>query len=387
MSSFKNGAESTLIFIPDISGYTKFVNSTEILHSKHILDELLEVLMDANEIGMELSEIEGDALLYYRKGKAPTVSEMLTQVQKMYTKFHQHLKKFESQRICSCGACGSAKGLTIKFVAHYGEVAENKVKDRTVLFGKEVIVAHRLLKNKINSNAYGLFSHQLLDACTTWENLPQKAWSNVVEMEEEYDFGKAKYCYVELDPLLEQLPALEPINYSLPGATEKVFEIKQMVEAPIDLAFNVLSDYSFRQEFTAGLLDSDMLNHKITQNGSTHRCVINRDENDPFFVAHDYTFDKNKITFAETSHKNKITSVYTLKAVATNKTQLEVIAFTEPNFFRQIIFNLFFKKKILKATVQTFINFNELCKKMVLEDREHPNQIVLPTEVTSLVAS
>ena len=127
MSSFNNGSEPTLIFIPDISGYTKFVSTTEIHHSKHILDELLELLMDANEIGMELSEIEGDALLYYRKGKAPTVSEMLGQVQKMYIRFHEYLKKFELHRICSCGACRTAHNLTIKFVAHYGEVAENKV--------------------------------------------------------------------------------------------------------------------------------------------------------------------------------------------------------------------------------------------------------------------
>ncbi|MEO1259922.1 MAG: DUF2652 domain-containing protein [Bacteroidota bacterium] len=381
MSSFNNKSESTLIFIPDISGYTKFVSTTEIHHARHILDELLELLMDTNEIGMELSEIEGDALLYYRKGKAPTVAEMLGQVQKMYVHFHEYLKKFELHRICSCGACKTAHRLTIKFVAHYGEVAENKVKGRSVLFGKEVIVAHRLLKNEINSNAYGLFSRQLMEASETWKNLPQKAWSEVVEMEEEYDFGKANYTYLELEPLLAKVPDPEPVDYSVPGATEKIIEVEQLVEAPLDMAFDVISDYSFRHEYADGLLDSDMLNHKITQNGSTHRCVIKRDESDPFFISHGYSFDEKEVTFAESSQKNNLTTVYRLTAVGPNRTRIQLTIFTKPNFFKLLLFNLFIKKKVVKSSIQTLFNFNGYCKKLIAENRQHPNQIVLPKEV------
>ena len=384
MSNFNNKSADTLIFIPDISGYTKFVNSTEILHAKHILEELLEVLMDANEIDMQLSEIEGDALLFYRKGKAPTVSEMMSQVQSMYTKFHEYLKKLDTHRICNCGACSSSNNLTIKFVAHYGEVAENHVKDRYVLFGKEVIVAHRLLKNEIPSNSYGLFSHNLLSACDTWNKLPEVAWSDVVEMEEEYDFGKANYCYVELKPLMEKVAEPKVEDYSIPGATEKLFEIEQIIEAPIDLTFNVLSDYSIRQNFADGLLDSDMLNHKITQSGSTHRCVIKRDESDPLFVAHDYSFSKNKITFVESTHKNGLTSIYTLTAIGKGLTRIDLAFFTKPNFFKLLLFNLLFKKKVLKSSILTLVNLNELCKKMISENQQNPNQIVLPQKVVAI---
>lgn len=384
MSTFNNTSAATLIFIPDISGYTKFVNSTEILHAKHILEELLEVLMDANEIGMQLSEIEGDALLFYRKGKAPTVSEMMAQVQKMFTKFHEHLKKLDSTRICNCGACSSANDLTIKFVTHYGEVAENHVKDRFVLFGKEVIVAHRLLKNEIPSNAYSLFSNDLLDACDTWKKLPEVAWSDVVDMEEEYDFGKANYCYVELEPLMKQVSEPKLEDYSIPGATEKLFEIEQIIEAPIDLTFNVLSDYSIRHKYADGLLDSDMLNHNIAQNGSTHRCVIKRDDSDPLFVAHDFSFGKNKITFVETLHQEKFTSVYTLTAIGAQQTKIELSTFTNPNFFKLLIFNVFLKKKIVKGSKQNFINLNEFCKIMIAENRQHSSQIVLPNEVVAI---
>ena len=40
-----------LLFIPDISGFTRFVNETEIEHSRLIIQELLELLINANQIG------------------------------------------------------------------------------------------------------------------------------------------------------------------------------------------------------------------------------------------------------------------------------------------------------------------------------------------------
>lgn len=381
MSTFNNKSAPALIFIPDISGYTKFVNSTEILHAKHILEELLEVLMNANEINLELSEIEGDALLFYRKGKAPNVDEMMRQVELMYIKFHEYLKQLETHRICSCGACSTANNLTIKFVAHYGEVAENHVKDRFVLFGKEVIVAHHLLKNEVPSNSYGLLSKGLMEACDTYERLSEVSVSEVVPMEEEYDFGKANYSYIELESLKDRIKEPKIEDYNIKGATKKIFQVEQIVEALIDLAFNVLSDYSIRHEYSDGLIDSDMLNHKITQNGSTHRCVIKQDENDPQFVAHNYTFNKNKITFVESSENQGLTSIYKLIAIDEHKTRIEVNAFIKPSFFKLLVFNLFFKKKVRKSAKLTMYNLNELCKKLVTEELQHSSQIVLPDEV------
>ena len=55
----------SLLFIPDISGYTNFIQTTEVEHSQHVIAELLEILIDANDSGFELAEIEGDALFFY----------------------------------------------------------------------------------------------------------------------------------------------------------------------------------------------------------------------------------------------------------------------------------------------------------------------------------
>ena len=42
----------SLLFLPDISGYTKFIQTTEVEHSQHIISELLEVLIAANTENM-----------------------------------------------------------------------------------------------------------------------------------------------------------------------------------------------------------------------------------------------------------------------------------------------------------------------------------------------
>ena len=41
-------AVSGLLFIPDISGFTDFVNETEVDHSRYIIQELLDTLINAN---------------------------------------------------------------------------------------------------------------------------------------------------------------------------------------------------------------------------------------------------------------------------------------------------------------------------------------------------
>jgi len=130
-----SAAEPTLLFIPDISGFTKFVHETEISHSEHIITELLETLIDTNEMDLQISEIEGDAILFYRTGKVPSAAEIIAQVEKMYIKFHAHLKKYETQRICQCGACANVNGLAIKFIIHYGDISMKHVKSFSKLFG------------------------------------------------------------------------------------------------------------------------------------------------------------------------------------------------------------------------------------------------------------
>ncbi|MDM0108560.1 DUF2652 domain-containing protein [Variovorax sp. J22R24] len=157
------GSPNVLFFIPDIGGFTRFVTETEISHSQHIVSELLELLVDSNEIGLEVSEFEGDAVLFYRKGELPTLDELLAQARKMFLNFHGHLKKREAVRVCQCGACAGMHKLTLKFIAHSGPASTMEVKGHSKFIGKSIIVAHRLLKNTVPESEYLLVTQETLD--------------------------------------------------------------------------------------------------------------------------------------------------------------------------------------------------------------------------------
>jgi hypothetical protein len=139
-----------LLFIPDISGFTQFVNQTDIEHSRLIIQELLEILINANEIGLEISEVEGDAILFYKFGESPRLEDIYRQVEKMFTEFHRHLSMYDLTRFCQCKACRSAVHLSLKVITHYGEFTGYNVRSFNKLIGKDVIVAHQLLKNDID---------------------------------------------------------------------------------------------------------------------------------------------------------------------------------------------------------------------------------------------
>src|SRR5215217_6474965 len=102
-----------LLFIPDISGFTRFINETDIDHSRLIIQELLELLINANETGLEISEIEGDAILFYKFGAPPSLDALYKQVEKMFCAFHRHLAIYNNYRFCQCKACISAIHLTL----------------------------------------------------------------------------------------------------------------------------------------------------------------------------------------------------------------------------------------------------------------------------------
>jgi hypothetical protein len=89
-----------LLFIPDISGFTQFINQTEIEHNRHIIQELLENLINSNCLNLKISEIEGDAILFYRFGAPPAIHEIYKQVEMMFCNFHKQLKQYAQRRIC-----------------------------------------------------------------------------------------------------------------------------------------------------------------------------------------------------------------------------------------------------------------------------------------------
>src|SRR5262249_13257821 len=94
-----------VLFIPDISGFSRFVNAVELEHSRFIIQQLLDVLLRANDSGLQISQIEGDAILFYHFGEPVALRAVSPQVANMFRAFQQFLAAYDHQKICQCKAC------------------------------------------------------------------------------------------------------------------------------------------------------------------------------------------------------------------------------------------------------------------------------------------
>lgn len=163
MKNLCNRSESSLIIIPDISGFTKFVKRTDIIHSQSKIGKLLESILESNNLNLSVAEIEGDAIIFYKFNNTYTIFEIIEQCKIMFNKFHKELKKISNEGICDCGACKTLKKLSLKFIVHSGELCSIMINNYCKIFGFDLIIAHRLLKNNIDSNEYILFTNKFLE--------------------------------------------------------------------------------------------------------------------------------------------------------------------------------------------------------------------------------
>jgi hypothetical protein len=150
--------ELSTLYIPDISGFTKFVTDTDIEHGQNITAALLEEIIKSNYLDFTVSEIEGDSILFYRGNDKLNFEEILKLSFHIFRKFHEKRIELDSSTQCNCGACSSITNLTLKFIVHSGEVRSSKISNFVKLYGKDVILVHRLLKNNIKENQYVLFT-------------------------------------------------------------------------------------------------------------------------------------------------------------------------------------------------------------------------------------
>lgn len=146
-----------MLLIADISGYTGFVHNTDLTTGSNIISELLSSIIDENILDMNIVEIEGDAVFFYRYGTPPSVAQILEQYERMLDSFHK--KQIELRYTLDVDL-----DLTLKMIVHYGEMSEFRIGNFTNLYGQVVIEAHRLLKNSIPGNAYVLLTDELIKA-------------------------------------------------------------------------------------------------------------------------------------------------------------------------------------------------------------------------------
>jgi hypothetical protein len=252
---------NSTILIPDISGFTEFMSTTELTHSSHAINMLIDAMLAAVDEDYEVSEIEGDAVLLIKKGPAPSKKEVINTCLKIFNAFHFKRKLMQQLSVCPCGACQAIINLSVKFVAHYGPLAEIRVGRFVKQSGVDMIVAHRLLKNSIGSDEYLLMTEKLLTSADDSSETMELHWNTA--WEEYQSIGKIGYQFSLLDDIKKRVPDPEPVQKEYPIDNTSYFESKINVNY-LDL-YMMLMNIPERASWLNGL--------RLVQQANTHVFV------------------------------------------------------------------------------------------------------------------
>ena len=205
--------QAAFFCVPDITGFTKFIATSELSFSSNFIPGLLRRLVNANVINLNVGEIEGDAIFFYRTGRLPSISMVAKQCSLLFQTFHNFLKTIEKEDPVNFQKHLADGQMGLKIIIHYGDIMPANIKGRTKLIGQNVIIAHKLLKNGIQAGEYVLLTQNYLDKVkgkgkdiTQW--FP---WGELQEGSETYEYlGEIKYSYIPFE--ISEVFANEPVS-------------------------------------------------------------------------------------------------------------------------------------------------------------------------------
>lgn len=328
-------AKKAFYFMPDISGFSGFVQNTPVEHSIHIISELLEILLDNNVLEMELAEVEGDALFMYSV-KAFQIEDLEQQVTRMLNAFYRHLQRYNQQRICSCGACSTAINLRLKFLVHYGRLDFIQVREIKKPYGQDVNRIHRLLKNDVPIEEYLLFSHQAFKALHL-DLIPH----DLLMMESNYDINILPYYYGKLEKYKKDLADEKPSGSKIGIDTKADFIVEKDIAAPINVIYELISNFKYRKSWDKSLTRIQFDVAKVNRVSTKHNCIIGNRK--IAFETSGHLHFKADEVYAEKTSDIPMTSSYhyyiLLDSLNDKQTRVKVLNFVEMDWLGRIFKN------------------------------------------------
>ena len=152
------------LLLADISGYTSFLNGVERAHGVdfsnglpagyEVLGALLDAVVNGVQPAFDIAKLEGDAVFAVAPagrldGQGDEVLDRLSAVYRAFDVVRADRIKSATDHICT--GCPVVGTLDLKMVLHRGYAVRQTVGSAFELLGPAVNVAHRLLKNTINS--------------------------------------------------------------------------------------------------------------------------------------------------------------------------------------------------------------------------------------------
>jgi hypothetical protein len=148
-------SEQGVVILVDISGFTALVYEMDLFVGRDTIFSLLSSIIKTNQLSLNIAELEGDAVFYYRLGPAPSHKEIFHQYERMLHSFWGTVSSIAALKEKSLP-------LSLKMIVHYGDIAQYQINGFEKLYGKVITEAHLLLKNNVQSHSYILMTEDYL---------------------------------------------------------------------------------------------------------------------------------------------------------------------------------------------------------------------------------
>lgn len=266
-------AERGYLVIADITGYTAFLNDSELEHAEDSLKDLLDLLIDQTKPPLVISRLEGDAVISYSPEASFLQGQTMVEIiENTYVRFREARQRMRLNTSCTCNACQNIPNLDLKFFVHHGTYVLQKMANFTELVGNDVNIAHRLMKNHIKEKtgivAYAAYTEAAVDALGIHEFVEE-----MQEHTEEFpDVGEVKLYVEDLLPVWQRESKRRRVFVDIKDAFF-VTETEIPAEPPL------VWDYFTKPEYRTIMMGSDSME-------ATDKRVGRMDEGAVYVCAH-----------------------------------------------------------------------------------------------------
>lgn len=240
---------SGYLLIADISGYTKFLTSSEQDHANPILQGLLGALIEQVGEPLHFWKMEGDAVLAYStQHEFPTGETFLTICENLYNAFALRQQNIIANTTCPCQACANVSMLDLKIMAHHGSFDEMNVGPVTDIAGADVILVHRMAKTDVREatgiRSYALFSDAAVEAMEIKEAL--------VPFSQPFEhFGEVSMQVYDLAKAWDKVRAGRERHFL--EEEDGVWTYRRQFDAPIATVWDAITDPNLKQRWMHGI--------------------------------------------------------------------------------------------------------------------------------------
>ncbi len=258
------------VLIADITGYTAYLQASELDHARQTLTELLELLVGQSRPPFVVAQLEGDAVMSYAFDEDDIGAQsLLERIETTYLAFRRAIELMVLNNSCRCNACANVSSLDLKFFLHHGTFAIQPVGNASQLVGSDINLVHRLLKNSVTSRT-GIVAYLLVtESAAEALGLGPDREGMVAHVEEPADFG-ATAVWLEDMHDLEVPDGRNRIHYD---PADVLGTVSVEIAAPVEFVWEAANQGDLRNLY----VDSERFEvvdrrHGRVGEGSTYVC-------------------------------------------------------------------------------------------------------------------